>query len=329
MARKRTSRLDLPERVYFHHGAYYFVHASGKWEKLDRDYIKAMARWAEIIKDTAMGTPNSISSVGELLDRYVREIVPTKAPRTQKDNLVEIRFLRAFFGAMHVESVKPTDVVAYRDARAAKTRCNREIALLSHAYSCAVEWGVAHANPCRDVRRNKEKPRDRYVTDAELEEFKKECPEWLKNYIEIKLLTGLRQQDLLALRWSDVTTTSLLVQPRKTKDSTRQRLSISMTTELSSLISSLPKLGDTCFCTRTGKAYSASGFASIWNRLMRKFTSEGNSRFHEHDIRGKTATDMGDPYAAQKLLGHSSINMTEAYIRQRQTDVVQPLRRKE
>lgn len=188
----------------------------------------------------------------------------------------------------------------------------------------AVEWGIAAGNPCRDVRRNKEVPRDRYVTDAELEEFKKECPEWLKTYLSIKLLTGLRQQDLLALRWEDVTDTSLSVRTQKTG----QRLSISLTNELSSLISSLPKLGDTCFCTRLGKAYSSSGFASIWNRLMKKFTSSGRVRFHEHDIRGKTATDMNDPVAAQRLLGHSSITMTEAYIKQRQTDVVQPLRRK-
>lgn len=118
--------------------------------------------------------------------------------------------------------------------------------------------------------------------------------------------------------------TSLSVRTQKTG----QRLSISLTNELSSLISSLPKLGDTCFCTRLGKAYSSSGFASIWNRLMKKFTSSGRVRFHEHDIRGKTATDMNDPVAAQRLLGHSSITMTEAYIKQRQTDVVQPLRRK-
>jgi integrase len=318
MGRKRQSRLDLPERVYFHHGAYYFVHASGRWEMLDRDYAKAMARWAEIIQ-----LPERAETVGDLLDRYVREVVPGKAARTQKDNLVEIRFLRTFFGAMDIGAVKPTDVVAYRDARAAKTRCNRELALLSHAYSLAVEWGLAAGNPCRDVRRNKEVPRDRYVTDAELEKFKEDCPPWLKTYLSIKLLTGLRQQDLLAIRWTDVTDSSLSVRTQKTG----QRLSISLTSELSSLINSLPKLGDTCFCTRQGKVYSASGFASIWNRLMKKFTSSGNSRFHEHDIRGKTATDMDDPVAAQRLLGHSSIAMTEAYIKQRQTDVVQPLRR--
>lgn len=322
MARKRTSRLGLPERVYFHHGAYYYVHASGKWEKLDRDYVKAMSRWAELL-----GSPEECSTVSDLLDRYIREVVPSKAPRTQKDNLNEIRFLRAFFGAMHITAVKPQDVVSYRDARVAKTRCNREIALLSHAYSLGVEWGLAATNPCREVRRNKEVPRDRYVTDAELEEFKQECPQWLRTYLGIKLLTGMRQQDLLALRWTDVSDTHLSVTPQKTRTSTKRKLSICLTTELASLINSLPKLGSTCFSTRTGSPYSASGFASIWNRVARKCASKGNARFHEHDIRGKTATDMADPYAAQQLLGHSSINMTEAYIKQRQTGVVQPLRR--
>jgi integrase len=42
------------------------------------------------------------------------------------------------------------------------------------------------------------------------------------------------------------------------------------------------------------------------------------------DIRGKTATDMEDPHAAQKLLGHSSITMTEKYIKQRAGDRVRP-----
>jgi len=61
---------------------------------------------------------------------------------------------------------------------------------------------------------------------------------------------------------------------------------------------------------------------------MVKFVSTGNVRFHEHDLRGKVATDMEDAALAQKLLGHKSIKMTEAYIKQRQIDVVQPAKRK-
>ncbi len=44
----------------------------------------------------------------------------------------------------------------------------------------------------------------------------------------------------------------------------------------------------------------------------------------EHDLRGKVATDMDDPVAAQKLLGHKDMSMTEDFIKARQTEVVKP-----
>jgi integrase len=324
MGRKRQSRLDLPERVYFHHGAYYFVNAANKWIKLDVDYLKAMARWAEIIQ-----LPERAETVGDLLDRYVREVLPNKAERTQKDNLGEIRYLRSFFGAMGIDAVAPSHIASYRDSRTAKTRGNREVALLSHAFSKGCEWGLSQTNPCREVKRNKEVARDRYVTDEELEKFKELCAPWLKTYLGIKALIALRQQDMFALKWSDVTEQHLLVAPIKNRTTTRKKLAIQLTPELSLLLSSLSKRGSFLFMTREEKPYTTSAFGSIWRRLMTKFQSSGHERFREHDIRGKVATDMQDPVAAQQLLGHSSIKMTEAYIKQRSTDVVQPHRRTE
>ena len=323
MGRKRKLRLDLPERVYYRHGAYYLVHASGKWEKLDVDYAKAMAKWATLIN-----RPTKVSTMSELLDRYILEVIPHKGDRTQKDNIKEARFLRAFFGAMGVTDVLPHHIAQYRDSRAAKTRGNREIALLSNVFTKACEWGYATRNPCREVKRNKENERDRYVTDEELEEFKKGCPTWIQLYIELKVMTGLRQQDLLALKWQDVRPETLFVAPMKTQRTTRKKLNIILSEELHSLLNSMLKQSDYLFSTRQGNPYSESGFASIWQRLMKKFELSGHARFHEHDIRGKTATDMDYPIAAQRLLGHASLAMTEKYIKQRKVDVVQPNRRK-
>ena len=65
-------------------------------------------------------------------------------------------------------------------------------------------------------------------------------------------------------------------------------------------------------------------FQSVWGRVMRKFVKAGGTRFTEHDIRGKVATDIDAPYQAQKLLAHSSIKMTERYIKQRKKTVIQP-----
>lgn len=323
MGRKRKSRLDLPERVYFHHGAYFFVGVDKKWKKLGNDYSKAMAEWAAHIQSPVAGT----HTVEDLLNRYILEVVPAKAERTQKDNLGEMRYLRPFFGAMGLDSVLPQHIAAYRDARSAKTRGNREVALLSHAFTKACEWGLIKSNPCREVKRNKETARDRYITDEELEKFKEICPPWLKAYIGIKALTGQRQQDLLALEWKDVREDGIFISPIKTQRTTRKKLLIALTPELSSLMNSLKRQGAYCFMTRSGTPYVASGFGSIWRRLMAKHVSAGNERFHEHDIRGKVATDLDDPVAAQQLLGHSSIKMTESYIKQRATDVVQPLRK--
>lgn len=326
MGRKRITRLDLPERVYFHHNAYYYAHRSGKWEHLGTDYAKAMAIWAIRIAEQCA----EVVTVGELLNRYIVEVVPTKAERTQKDNLYEIRYLRAFFGEMSCTDVEAKHVAAYLDARTAKTRGNREVALLSHAFNKAILWGICKYNPCSvPGMRNKEAPRDRYVTDEELAAFRSLCPDWMKIYIDLKGLTGLRQQDLLTLQWNDITEKGITVCPIKTQNSTRKRMLIAMTPELSSLLELLPKSGEYCFMTRLNRPYTASGFQSIWKRAMTKFIRTGGVRFHEHDLRGKVATDMDDPVAAQKLLGHKNMGMTEDYIKARQTEVVQPHTRKQ
>lgn len=143
------------------------------------------------------------------------------------------------------------------------------------------------------------------------------------------LPSTFRQQDLLALQWSDITKKGISVCPIKTQSSTRKKLLILMTPELDSLLKSLKNSSVYCFTTRLGLRYTASGFQSIWKRVMTKFIADGGVRFHEYDLRGKVATDMDDPVAAQKLLGHKDMSMTEDYIKVRETEVVKPHTRNE
>ncbi len=322
MGRPRKYRRDLPERVYFKNGAYHYVDPiTNKWSKLSADYAQAMVAWASKID-----TPSqAATTVGQLLDRYLLEVVPTKAERTQKDNRQEIRFLRAFFGEMDITSVKTSHVVEYVRTRQAKTRGNREVALLSHTFNKAIMWDLAESNPCAiSGVRNSEKARDRYVTDEEIEKFKEVAPEWLKTYIDLKLLLGLRKGDMLRLTWAMLNETSLQVATQKTG----KRLNISRTSELDEVLSRLKTSSGNFFQTILGKEYTSAGFDSTWKRVMVKYVSSGGLRFHEHDLRGKVATDMDDAQAAKALLGHKKIAMTEAYIKARQTDVVQPARRR-
>ena len=125
MGRKRKSRKDLPQRMYFIHSAYYFVDRDGKWHPLGRNRVRALAKYGELTE-----APGSLLRMGSLMDRYMKEVAPKKAPRTYKNNTNEIRTLRAVFGRMCPEEVTPQDIYAYMDARKAPTAANREKALL-------------------------------------------------------------------------------------------------------------------------------------------------------------------------------------------------------
>lgn len=315
MGRPRKHRKDLPERVYYNHGAYYYVDNNNKWHNLGRDYPQAMMAWAKLIE-----VPEIVMTVGQLIDRYLLEVVPKKAERTQKDNRNEVGWLRPYFGGMLLCDVEPHHVASYRDHRTAKVRANRELALLSHMFNCACEWGLMKTNPCTHVRKNKEKPRDRYVEDEELEAFKVLCPGWLQIYIDIKNLIGLRQQDMLDLKFEDFTADGVKAFIKKVG----RKISIETTDELIKLVGLLPKTSAYLFPTRTGTRMSDEGFQSTWGRRMDKFVRGGGVRFTEHDIRGKVATDIDDPLKAMKLLAHASMKTTEGYIKQRKTDRVQP-----
>jgi len=206
MGRRRKTRLDLPQRVYFNHGAYYFAPLVGGRVHLGREFAQAMAKWAEIV-----ARPTRMATMGEVMDRYMLEIAPKKSPRTYQDNIKEMARLRIVFGHMQPVEITPPDIYAYMDTRGAPVRANREKALLSHVYSYAIRWGVVKNNPCRDVKRNSEKSRTRYVEDAELLAFKNVSSHSLSNYVDFKYLTGIRKGDILNLRLDALTDEGIAV----------------------------------------------------------------------------------------------------------------------
>ena len=60
----------------------------------------------------------------------------------------------------------PKLIYQYVDKRDYKIAAHREIEVLSHAYTKAVEWGLIDRHPFKgEVRLKGGKPRDRYVED--------------------------------------------------------------------------------------------------------------------------------------------------------------------
>lgn len=83
--------------------------ASRKWPPLGRDRSQALLAWAKL--EGSEPDP-SIKTFDVVSLRYEREVISTKARRTQSDNLKELERLRAIFGRVMIEAIKQRHVRA-------------------------------------------------------------------------------------------------------------------------------------------------------------------------------------------------------------------------
>lgn len=315
-----------------------------QWEnkklfRLGKSLSEAHHNWADRI-----GPTQNSGTIDQLLDRYSLEIVSKKATTTQMGNLQQIKTLRAAMGNWRLSDVKPQKIYEYVDKRSAKVNARREVALLSHAFTKAVQWGYVDRHPfLRQVRFEGEKARTRYVEDWELEECFNLAPrrgggndatKLIQAYLRLKMLLGLRQGDILRLKISDFTDEGIPVGTSKTG----KRIVFSWTPSLRAAVEAAKILRPVdispwLFCTRRGECYVkehngiASGFQSMWQRFMARVIAETKvtEKFTEHDIRAKVGSDAESDTRAQAILGHDNMATTKRAYRRR-PEVVVPLR---
>ncbi|MCL6557215.1 MAG: tyrosine-type recombinase/integrase [Firmicutes bacterium] len=320
MGRTRKTRKDLPERVYQRRGAYYFVDRAGKWHGLGKEFPAAMVEYAKL---NAM--PSPVTTLGHAIDRYTREILPTKGRATQQGYLRALGFLRAVFGEMRPDEVTPPHIYAYMDKRPAVS-ANREIkGTFSDVFQHCIRWGMTERNPCRLVTRNTENPRTRYVSDADYTAIYNIMPEPIQCAMDIAVTTGLRQADIIKLRLGDWTEAGLLVKTGKTG----RVLLFDRTPDLAATIArcrSLPTKISTLalIYNREGQHYTSDGFRTMWQRRMVQAMKDGliTERFTFHDLRAKAGSESTD----DKLLGHKNAATLERHYKRAPVKVT-PIKR--
>lgn len=309
---------------------YYYRTPDGKDILLGSDLNEARRKWADL-ESTAI--PSEATLMRSIFDRYERDVIPKKAPRTQADNKAELKRLRRAFDDLDIEDIDPPMIAQYRDAREAKTRANREIALLSHVFNTAREWGLCQqANPCLGVRKNKEKPRDYYANDTVWKAVYAQACHELRDAMDLAYLTGQRPADVLGMRKDDLVDGYLLVTQGKT--SKRLRIQTEVSGEPNSLGKLLKRieqgnegmLSPFLVLNRSGKRVSRPMLRNRWDEARSKAASAAEEngeadlavrirQFQFRDIRPKAASEIQDVADASVLLGHSKEGITERVYR--------------
>lgn len=326
MGRKRSKNHHLPPHMHQKGGRYYHVSSTGgkrQWTKLSHVYAEALAKWAEL---EGSSKPEVGETVGQAIDRYLIEVLPSKAPKTQEEYSRQAMRLKEAWAKFRLDRVRPVHVARYLDEHPYKVAANREISLLSSIYSHAMRWGWCDHNPCTGVRKHSEKLRERYIDDQELGRLREVASDQLRCIIDLAYLTAMRKGDLLRLKFSDIRQDGLYLQQGKTG----KRQVFEMTPGLSALLGRIRRLRRRIgslwlFCTRDGQPYTVSGFNAIWRRLVQR---SGLDDVHFHDIRAKSLTDAkrcGGLDYAQALGGHDRRDTTEGYVKPREVERVRPL----
>ena len=324
MGRKRTRDKHLPRGVTHEHGAYYFRGADRKRIHLGCDFADAMTRYGDMFRQAPLST------FGAVLDRYLQQVTPKKAPRTQTDETKYIATIRSVFGLMTPKAITPSQIYEFRDKIAVKSgdvQANHHLKTLKHVCVKAVEWGAVIANPARDVSKLHVRPRDRYAEDWEYEAVYKCASEVVRVAMDLAVLTGMRRGDLLALTRSQLRDDGIHV----TTGKTGRKLIIEWSDELRDVVARAkqlkPQVRQHVIATRQGKRFTANGFSTLWQRAVRKALKQKalTQRFTFNDLRSKSASDTADLLEASERLGHSSPAITKQVYRRKPVRVT-PLR---
>lgn len=148
--------------------------------------------------------PARPGTIREMIRMYIANGMDELKPATRDRYALAASQLEEHFGDIKVGALQRSRVAMYlerrRKAGRGSTAANRDIAVLSSVHEFGMRQGWLEENPCRGVRRNKERRRKRLVTDAEFLSAFHASPEPFQDLIAAAYLSGIRETDVIGLK---------------------------------------------------------------------------------------------------------------------------------
>lgn len=350
MGRKPYKHRNLPPRMRVRERGrrvYYYYDLGGRPRRekaLGSDYILAMQQWAEL----EQADPPVRPTFNDAADRYVVDVLPYKAARTQRDNQSELESLREFFGDGPLDEIEPVHIVRFMDWRrdlarkwladhgkplakeSGNVRANREKSLFSHVFNHARRKGLTSAtNPCSGIGNLAESGRDVYIEDGQYKAVWNAATQPLRDAMDLAYLTGQRPGDTVKMTEHDIKDGYLHVRQGKTG----AKIRIAVEGELLAVLERIRKRRAGYKIVTTYLVVNDTGrpvqgrTVTAWFDAARK--EAGLSGIQFRDLRAKAGTDKDDTAgmgAARDQLGHTTERTTRLYVRHRLGKKVSPTR---
>jgi len=352
---RNAENKGLPKRWRLKNGAYYYRVPEGLeylWEgkkefRLGKSLSEAYRSYAQRVDSN-----DDIVNMGKLCEKYSLEVIPTKAPATQKSNNLSIARILKAFNDNPISLIRPVHIYKYRDfigKTESKKYANLDLEVLSHMFTKAIQWGLIDVHPMtnKKVVKFTLEPRSRYVKDWELGCFLSVSPIIILLYCRLRGLTGLDKGDMLSIPTKGIEAHRLVVPPRKKNisknkgkvkrdryfpyvdEKTGESTGIKEVIDEIMALPNRPDITTHLFCTTSGKNRgrpyikedgTTSGFDSMWYRTMKKALEKTDLKksFTDHDLRAKVSSDIETDEGARQQMDHSTIAMTRSTYRRKE-----------
>ena len=249
-------------------------------------------------------------------DEFVRRRARRWKPATRRSNLYLLRRnIRPCFGGMPVATITRADVQRWFDSLSGTPgAANRALPVLSVMMTTAELWDLRPqgSNPCRNMRRYRTTPRERFLSPDELKRlgFVLDHAEDRQTAaaVQLLLLTGARSSEITGLRWNWIRGRRAVLPDSKTGPKT-----IQLPAPARAVLAALPRSGEFVFPNRKGDGPMAD-LGRRWLAL-RKLAGLDDVRIHDcrHTYASHAVMSGLDLYTVGRLLGHADLASTERY----------------
>ena len=270
-------------------------------------------------------------TLNELIDRYIRDVLPTK-PKSMGKQKAMLEWWKGEIGNYALSDVSPALIAESRDKLAAgKTKRGtqrnpatvvRYLAALSVCFTHAVkEWGWIDDSPMRKVTKPKEsRGRVRFLSDDERARLLKGCKESSNAYlypaVVLALSTGMRSGEIMGLTWDVVDLNRGRAILHETKNG--ERRAVAITGHALEVVKEMSKVrridSNLLFPSKENPPQKPIDLRAPWLAALKKADIQD---FKFHDLRHSAASYLAMNGASlaeiAEVLGHKTLQMVKRY----------------
>jgi integrase len=239
------------------------------------------------------------------------------------------------FGEKKLSQISRRDLFKFRDAlkstpkqrggeEVTDSNVNRALAGLRRLFNFAISREYMEDSPFPKTSKSglfypDQKGLRNFFTEQQMEKIVEASPEWLKPMILTAYYTGLREGELLGLRWEwvDLKDGVIYLPSTKTlKDSTGRGQRVVMQKELIDLFKGLPNHSEWVFSQSNGEPYRQWHIYKPFKKVL-KAVGVDTKRYSWKELRHTTASLLNRkgvrPIVIKDQLRHSTVKTTEDF----------------